>query len=109
MKKKLNLYYSTRLYEELLITNNQLLAQEVGQELMQYKQVYDNGKSVTDWIGIAKAIDYPQYDVYNDTGEITKDFRDVIKALQDLAVNGYHNHLYYKKLYLHNKNIIEQN
>ena len=109
MKQRLKLYYSNKLFEKILITNNQLLAQQIGVKLMGYKAIYTGGNVVTDWNNISKVIGYPRHKIYNTNGKLTVEFSNVIKALQSLAVNGFHTHEKYTKYLTHNKSIIGQN
>jgi len=110
MIKRNNLYFGSKPYEKALVTNNQALAQTIGNELIKYKTVFDDGSSATEWLGIAKFLGYPTTGVFNtSTGRLQKSFNDVIRALQQLAVTGEHRHPVYHVYYLHNKEIIGQN
>jgi len=110
MRKRNNLYFGTKAYEKALIINNQVLAQKIGNELIKYKTVFNNEDSKTDWVGIAKYLGYPKDKVFNHTnGKLKKEFNDIIRALQELAISGEHRHPLYRVYYLHNKEIITQN
>lgn len=111
MKQKLNLYYSNKLYEQILISNNQSLAQKLGDKLIDYKKILYGytGNTVTDWELVAKEINYPINELYSIDGLLNKKFVIIIKSLQKLAVSGEHSHPKYSIYYTHNKNIISQN
>ena len=110
MIKRNNLYFGTKPYEKALITNNQDLAQMIGSELIKYKTVFNNKEATTDWIGIAEYLDFPKDNIFNrDNGNLRKEFNDIIRALQQLALTGNHRHPVYRVYYLHNQEIIEQN
>jgi hypothetical protein len=110
MIKRNNIYFGTKLYEKALVTNNQYQAQQIGGELIKYKTIFNREESTTDWVGIAEYLGYPKDNIFNHTnGKLKKEFNDIIRALQELALTGEHRHPLYRVYYLHNQEIIAQN